>query len=102
MEPQAQPSPSPDRQMTELRERMIRLEMAAHYEREALYREMGGLAMQLHQLRQQLSEASVMAPMTGGGWAKLGLALLLPLGVLLATGSADKAVHTARALSGVP
>lgn len=89
------PTQSPEDQQTETRDRLLRLEVSNHYEREALYREIGNLALQIHTLKQEVQHASVLTPVSVTGWLKLALALLLPLAVLLSTGSPRQAMEAA-------
>lgn len=95
-----QPPPLPNfrphqDELRAMSDRLLRMETAWHYEREALYREIGGLAWQLHTMRQEIAEATVLSPVTASGWIKLVLAILLPLAVFLVTGSAERAMHAA-------
>lgn len=76
---------------TALRERLLHLELANRYERQAIYRELEDLQHQLNYLRQEVHSTSIVTPLGLASWVKLGLAVLLPFLVLLATGSFDKA-----------
>lgn len=85
--------------IAQIRDRLTWLEANQHHEKHAIYREVGGLALQVQTLRQEMSK-SVISPMNALAWIKLILAFLLPVAALLATGSVESAVRAARLLAG--
>lgn len=78
-------------------ERIARLETALHYEQQMTMAALQSLKWRLHQLEQR----PTMEPyrLDTAGVVKLLLALLLPLAVLVVTGSAEKAAAIARAMA---
>lgn len=89
-------------------ERVAKLETALQYERELYLREIGSLSLRMMHLEQQMRQdrarfvsrlAALQRDKAGRigieGYAKVAVAILLPMSVLLVTGSHEKAAAVA-------
>lgn len=92
----------------EIREKLARLETSQFHERHNLYRELaslyralGALESQLQLLRAAQMAATSSSALDVQGWIKLILAFLLPVAVLMATGSAELAARAAKLSHGL-
>ncbi len=84
-------------------ERLVRLETAMGYERRTTDGQIAWLASRVQQLERRPPPLPARPPMSDHmSMLKLGIAVALPLSVLLATGSVEKAAHIARVVSGAP
>lgn len=81
-------------------ERIARLETALYYEQLMTRQALQSVRHRLHLLEQR-SETSQGYSLDTAGMIKLAIAVLLPLAVLVVTGSVDKAVVAYRAVAGL-
>lgn len=83
-------------------ERLARLETALQYERERSDRQHSWLQTRIELLEAHRHTMIAFPAPNTGAWLKLTIALLLPISVLLATGSVEKALHAASVTRGLP
>lgn len=77
-------------------ERLLRLEINLHYERQTTLAESRRLESRIEQLNRELLRIKHVNPLGWEGWAKFGLAILFPFLVWMFTGSLEKAELVSR------
>lgn len=83
-------------------ERVARLETALQYERQHCDRQHSWLKTRIELLEAHRHTMIQFPAPNTGAWLKVIIALLLPISVLLATGSVEKALHAASVTRALP
>jgi hypothetical protein len=89
-----------DQQPDSQAERLTKLEMSLHYERILQLKDIGALALRLTAL--ETAKSAPPSDLDRAGWIKILLAVLIPLAVLLVTGSTEQALKALRVVAGAP
>lgn len=82
-------------------ERVARLETGVIYEREMMTRLHIDLDRRLCRIERRMSEHSTPPPVGTAGWIKIAVAILIPIMVLMATGSPQQAAQVGLRIMGV-